>query len=119
MVLASRCQDESVIVGPRGDDANEFFILNRMLIWIAGGIGYHIGQKYAKVLVEEWLGKGARPVKTPGMRKGAGIRAPADHQHDRCVRKEEVEASGEQARRELAGERRPDRRIRSEGIGGD
>lgn len=48
----------------------------------------------------EWTHKGICPVKSSGVAEGVGLRAPAEHWHDRCV---------------LAAERRPDRHGRSKG----
>ena len=60
------------VLGEGAEDDKEARILNRRVSWGAEGISYEADEKHAKQIIEDLGLKGASPVTTPIIRKGAG-----------------------------------------------
>lgn len=111
--LARRWQVECVTVGPRDGDSQELLIPNRKARWTRDVTEYSDFPKHAKAHIEEWLDKGARPVKTPGGQR-AGLQPPLSSAGSTGASagrrmRQETSIGGE-----LAAERRPHRGVRCE-----
>ena len=59
---------EAARLGPNKEDDKEVKILNRIVRWIAEGIGYEADPRHAKKLIQELGLEGCRPVTAPGVK---------------------------------------------------